>query len=486
MSLATAPVTRVGGVEVPAAWIARRRWSYAALIYTILILCAILFMGPLLMAMLSSLKVDPSESPPRIYFEELRPRNLAAAWNLGVQGSGNPWTGGLNPGSSVPYSASFLVPESVLAAGTTPAMLAVNIPRLRPAAGALVLGDFVYASDYAQIKDLNVASTEATKLSDGKNATRVTYSWRIEYPKDAKNVDDASKPAPKIERTPMSLEAERGYLFETASLEPSRRENAQAATTEFPYAYPKILSYINAVPGFGNYLMRNYFRVFDEARSQTTGQSLFLRWIGNSFFLVILKTISTLIFASMAGYAMARLEFPGKNVLFLAVLFVMTVPNQVLFISNYLVLKDMGFLNTVWGVWLVGFVGAGQVFFMKQFFETLPKELEEAAKIDGATPFVTFWRVIMPLALPALGALTILTAQGTWNEYFWAFIVLTSPQDNFTLPIGLNTFQRLYGAAGDTGLILAGAIVSAIPVIILFSVFQRYFVASAATSGGKE
>ena len=168
-------------------------------------------------------------------------------------------------------------------------------------------------------------------------------------------------------------------------------------------------------------------------------------------------------------------------------LFVMTVPNQVLFISNYLVLRDLGLLNSFLGVWLVlPFIGAGQVFFMKQFFETLPKELEEAAKIDGATPFETFWKIILPLAAPALGALTILTAQGTWNQYFWALIVLTSPQDNFTLPIGLNSFNRIYGPAGDYGLILAGAIVSAVPVIVLFSVFQRYFVASAATSGGKE
>ena len=102
-------------------------------------------------------------------------------------------------------------------------------------------------------------------------------------------------------------------------------------------------------------------------------------------------------------------------------------------------------LNTVWGLTISGIVVAGQVFFMKQFFETLPKELEEAAKIDGATPFQTFMRVIVPVTGPALGALTITSAQGTWNEYFWALIVLQSPQDNFTLPIGLNSFNRLSG-----------------------------------------
>jgi multiple sugar transport system permease protein len=473
--------------DVPEAWVMRRRWSYVALIYTVLIFFAVLFMGPLLLAAISSLKVDPLEYPPRLNFEELRPRNWAAAWTLGSQGSGNPWTGGLTPGRSVNYEASYVVPVSTLAANATPAPLSVTIPRLRPAAGALALGDFVYAADYAQVQDLRVSNVSAARMPDGKPAQRVTYTWRIAYPQDAQNADDPSQPAPRVERVPMTLESARGYIFVGATLDPSRLENVQAATQDFPYAYPSIQSYINAVPGFSNYVFRNYFRIFQEARSQTTGEPLFLRWMLNSFILVVLRTISTLVFASMAGYALARLNFIGKGWLFLLILFVMTVPNQVLFISNYLVLRDLGLLNNIIGVWLVlPFVAAGQVFFMKQFFETLPKELEESATIDGASPFQTFWRVILPLTTPALGALTILTAQGTWNEYFWALIVLTSPQDNFNLPIGLNSFNRIYGPAGDYGLILAGAIVSAIPVIILFSVFQRYFVSSAVTSGGKE
>lgn len=478
---------RVGGKEVTPAWVMRRRWSYAGLIYATLIFFAIFFMGPLLMAALSSLKVDPLEYPPRVYFEELRPRNWAAAWSLGTQGSGNPWTGGLEPGKSVNFAADYIVPETVLAAGATAAPLAVIVPRLRPGAGALALGNFVYAADYAVVTGLKVASVSATQMPDGKPAQRVRYEWQIGYPSDAKNLDDAKQPAPLIGRVPMTLEAPSGYIFADSTLDPSRREIPQAATADFPYSYAKIQSFINVTPGFTNYLFRNYFRIFEEARSQTTGRPFFLQWMLNSALLVIINTLGTLVFASMAGYAMARLDYRFKGALFLLVLFVMTVPNQVLFISNYLVLRDLGLLNNIIGVWLVmPFVAAGQVFFMKQFFETLPKELEEAAKIDGATPFQTFYKVILPLTTPALGALTILTAQGTWNQYFWALIVLTSPQDNFTLPIGLNSFNRIYGPAGDYGLILAGAIVSAIPVIVLFSVFQRYFVASAATSGGKE
>jgi multiple sugar transport system permease protein len=481
----TAPTA---GTKTPD-WVMRRRWSYAALIYTLLIFFAIIFMGPLLMAALSSLKTDPLEYPPRLYFEQLRPRNWFAAWQLGSAGSGNPLIGGIKPGAVINYEASYIAPQSVLATGATPAPLSVTVPRLRPGAGALALGSsFVYAADYVQVQDLQVVSVAPATMPDGANGQRVTYSWKLVYPADAKNLDDSTKPAPLVERTPMTLEAERGYLFQTSTLDPSRFENPQAATTEIPYSYAKIQSFVNAVPGFLTYTFRNYFRINEEARSQATGRGLFGQWILNTLILVLLKTASTLVFASMAGYALARLQFPGKNWLFLLILFVMTVPNQVLFISNYLVLRDLGLLNQIVGVWLVlPFVGAAQVFFMKQFFETLPRELEEAARIDGASAAQTFWRVIMPLAGPALGALTILTAQGTWNEYFWALVVLTSPQDNFTLPIGLNTFNKIYGnSAGDYGLILAGAIVSAIPVIIMFVVFQRYFVASAASSGGKE
>ena len=478
---------QVGGKEVTPAWVMRRRWSYAGLIYATLIFFAIFFMGPLLMAALSSLKVDPLEYPPRINFEEMRPRNWAAAWSLGTQGSGNPWTGGLEPGKSINFTAEYLVPAVTLAAGATPAPLSVIVLRLRPGAGALALGDFVYAADYATVTNLKVSSVTNAQMFNGDPAQRVRYEWRIAYPKDAKNINDPAKPAPVIARVPMTLEAPSGYVFASSTLDPSRREIPQAATSDFPYPYAKIQSFINVAPGMATYVFRNYFRIFEEARSQTTGRPLFLQWMLNSALLVIINTLGTLVFASMAGYAMARLDYRFKGALFLLVLFVMTVPNQVLFISNYLVLRDLGLLNNIIGVWLVlPFVAAGQVFFMKQFFETLPKELEEAAKIDGATPFQTFYKVILPLTTPALGALTILTAQGTWNQYFWALIVLTSPQDNFTLPIGLNSFNRIYGPAGDYGLILAGAIVSAIPVIVLFSVFQRYFVASAATSGGKE
>jgi multiple sugar transport system permease protein len=205
----------------------------------------------------------------------------------------------------------------------------------------------------------------------------------------------------------------------------------------------------------------------------------------------------------MAGYALARLRFRGRGTIFLLVLFAQMIPLQVLFISNYLVLRDGlisvngfalstlwgqpgGMLNSLTGLVFVTALNAGAVFIMKQFFESIPREVEEAAMIDGASHWRRYWSVVLPMARPALGALTILTFQGAWNDFFWPFIVLTSPEQIKTLPIGLLSFRYTYGAIGDWGLILAGAVMSAIPVIILFVVFQRYFLEGVSFGGGKE
>jgi multiple sugar transport system permease protein len=135
---------------------------------------------------------------------------------------------------------------------------------------------------------------------------------------------------------------------------------------------------------------------------------------------------------------------------------------------------------------LSGLVGAGAVFIMKQFFESIPREIEEAAMIDGTNQWQRFSRVVLPMARPALGALTILTFQGAWNDFFWPLVVLTTPEDIKTLPIGLLTFRNVYGTTGDWGLILAGAVMSALPIIVLFVVFQRYFLEGVSYGGSKE
>lgn len=463
-------------------WLARRRWARAGWVYLALIVFSIVFMGPLLIGTLSSLKTNPLEYPPRLNFEQVRPRNWAAAWGLGSAGGGDPWFGGLAPGASFPFSVSYLVPE-----GQAPQPPQIAIARRRPGGGSGALRPIDFAADYARIENLRQTALEPATLPDGRPGRRVSYEFRVVYPQDAPNVTDPNRPPPRVDRLPLDLTVPQNQVFASATLDPSRLER-----------FGEVQSWDNVTAGVIGYVFRNYVRAFDETRSFTTGASLFLAWVGNSFLLVILKVASSLLFCSMAGYALARLQFPGRTALFLFIIFTMTIPAQVTFISNYLVLRDGIFglsrlwgqstlLNSIIGLWLVQpWIAQASVFLMRQFFETLPREIEEAAKIDGATIWQTFWRVIMPLAAPALGALTITSAQGAWNEYFWALVVLQTPTDNFTLPIGLNSFQRTYGAAGDYGLILAGAVLSAIPVIVLFIVFQRYFVQGVAFTGGKE
>jgi multiple sugar transport system permease protein len=463
-------------------WLARRRWARAGLIYFLLILFSFVFMGPLVLGFVSSLKTDPLEYPPRLAFEQVNPRNWTSAWRLGVAGAGDGLLGGFAPGADLRLRLAYVVPDGQAAEAPR-----LTVPRRRPGAGLGVVLQQDYAADYAVVSPAREVARIPATTAGGQPAQKVTYEFTVTYPADAKNATDPSQPAPRLDRVPLDVEVPSGQVYSSGTLDPSRFERRG-----------RVQSWDNLAPGAIGYVFRNYVRAFTESRSVTTGQGLFLRWVLNSFLLVGLKIASTIVLASMAGYALARLRFPGRTQLFLFIIFTMTIPAQVTFISNYLVLKDgiWGFsrlwgqatlLNSVIGVWFVtGIVGAAAVFLMKQFFETLPRELEEAAKIDGASILQTFTRVMLPLAGPALGALTITTAQGAWNEYFWALVVLTTPVDNYTLPIGLSSFNKQYGQVGDYGLILAGAILSAIPVIILFIVFQKYFVQGVAYSGGKE
>jgi len=277
---------------------------------------------------------------------------------------------------------------------------------------------------------------------------------------------------PLLERTPLQVDVQRGQSFASTTLPPSDIQN-----------FSRSYAFRNITPGVLGYTFNNYRRAFRETNVVETGQSLFLRWTLNSFLIAALKVVSSVVLASLAGYALARLRFPGRSLIFLAVLFVQMVPTQVTLVSNYLVLKNLGLLN-IWGLWVSGLVGAGGVFLMKQFFEGLPKELEEAASIDGASPFTTFWRVMLPQAGPALIALTITTFQGAWNDFFWPLVILRD-QSSFTLTVGLSNFRELYGGQGDYALILAGAVLSAIPVIVVFVVFQRYFVSGGTDAAVK-
>jgi len=155
-------------------------------------------------------------------------------------------------------------------------------------------------------------------------------------------------------------------------------------------------------------------------------------------------------------------------------IFSMTIPGQVTFISNYEIFNALGILNTPWAV-ITMLVASGQVLIMKQFFEKFPRELEEAAIVDGASPLAILVHVFLPLAKPALASIIILGFQGAWNDFFWPMVVLTSPADVYTLPVGLLSLRNAYGVAGDWSLILAGSFLTTIPVLVVFIIFQRHF-----------
>ncbi|WP_413252901.1 carbohydrate ABC transporter permease [Streptomyces brevispora] len=212
----------------------------------------------------------------------------------------------------------------------------------------------------------------------------------------------------------------------------------------------------------------------------------FLRWLGNSALVAVLVTAGRVLFDSMAGYALARLRFRGRSVLLGFVIAVMAVPGVALLIPKFLVLNTFGIFDTYTGMILPLLVDAAGIFIMKQFFESVPREVEEAARVDGAGVFRIFWSVVLPMARPALITLTILSFQGSWNE-FTHFLVSTQSGQYETLTTGLARFVS-GGLGGGTQypLKLAAALLSTIPVAALFFCFQRYFVSGANAGAVKE
>ena len=173
----------------------------------------------------------------------------------------------------------------------------------------------------------------------------------------------------------------------------------------------------------------------------------------NSTFLAIVITITNLVLGSIAGYAFARLRFPGRELLFLVVLATLMIPDQLRLVPVYLLMNGAGLtrgLGQYVAVIVVLAISGTSIFLMRQFFISMPKELEEAARIDGAGFFTTFTKVMLPLAGPAIAAVTILTFQGTWNGFFWPVVFLTRPE-HYTLPIGLYFFRTAGGLSPTTG-----------------------------------
>ena len=206
------------------------------------------------------------------------------------------------------------------------------------------------------------------------------------------------------------------------------------------------------------------------------GQQDFPLWFANSAFVAVSVTAGRVLFDSMAGYALARLRFRGRGAVFTAVIAVMAVPSVVLMIPKFLVLNEFGLYNTYSGMIVPLIADAAGVFIMKQFFESIPRSVEEAARIDGAGVVRTFWSVVLPMARPALITLTVLSFQGSWNELSHFIVSRQSPQLN-TLTSGVATLvSGQLGKGNQYPLKLSAALLMTIPVALVFFLFQRHIV----------
>ncbi|MBK8023218.1 MAG: carbohydrate ABC transporter permease [Chloroflexi bacterium] len=207
------------------------------------------------------------------------------------------------------------------------------------------------------------------------------------------------------------------------------------------------------------------------------------RWLFNTAFIALTIMLLRLLFDSLAGYALARIKFPGNRLMFTIILGTMMIPGVVLLIPRFIILKQLGMLNAYQGIIIPLMADAFGIFLMKQFFESIPNEIEEAGQVDGANRLVMFFRIILPMATPALTALAIFSFQGIWNNFLDVLIVLGGNQNLWTLPLGLS-FLR--GSSGETLIwneFLAGSVITTLPMAIIFFAFQRYFVEGVNYSG---
>ncbi len=208
------------------------------------------------------------------------------------------------------------------------------------------------------------------------------------------------------------------------------------------------------------------------------------RWTLNSIIITTCVTIGRVGLASMAGYSLARLTFPGRKLVLGLILGVMMVPGVVLLIPRFLILKELDIRNTYMGMIFPLLVDCAAIYLMKQNFEALPISVEEAARIDGASTFRIFRSIVLPMARPSLIAVTVLSVQGAWNE-FTMFLVATDKPELKTLTLGLAQFQGGLGSGSNFPLLLGAALLTTIPIIIVFFTFQRYFTGDASAGSDK-
>ncbi len=272
------------------------------------------------------------------------------------------------------------------------------------------------------------------------------------------------------------------YVYMVGSSFKTRREFAENKRCLVPprYQLSERLKHVRGQPSAvdavgGDWpLWRNYVDAVRYGRVD--------RFLANSAIYAVIITCVQLFFNVLAAYAFARMEFAGKNVLFGVLLSTMMVPPAVLLIPRFLVLRQLGLIDTVWGVLVPGFAGAFGIFLLRQFFLNIPIELEHAARIDGCGTWGILWHVIVPLSKPALITLGLFTFMGAWNMFEWPLIVLSN-QDYYPLTVGLSLFRSETRA--DWPRIFAASVMGSFPLILLFLAAQKHLVGGISLSGMK-
>jgi multiple sugar transport system permease protein len=228
-----------------------------------------------------------------------------------------------------------------------------------------------------------------------------------------------------------------------------------------------------------NWLTQNWERVWNTDFGQG---ATFPRWLFNTAFLSVAIGLAQVVACSMAAYAFARLRFPGRDAVFNFMLGTMMIPGAVTLIPAFVLMSKLRLLNTYWSLLLPGLVSAGAIFILTQFLKSIPRDLEEAAVIDGASQFQIYKDVVIPLARPALLTVFILQFQAMWNNFLTPLLYLNSP-NMWVLNVALATFRQQYQA--QYNLVLVGAMFNAIPVLILFFIFSKYYIEGVAYAGVK-
>ncbi|MFY0680725.1 MAG: carbohydrate ABC transporter permease [Thalassovita sp.] len=220
--------------------------------------------------------------------------------------------------------------------------------------------------------------------------------------------------------------------------------------------------------------IENYTYVLEDGR--------FYWWFVNSIIIATITTISNLLFDSLVGYTLCKFRFPGRQIVFIAILSTLMIPTEMLVIPWYLMSQSLGWLDSYWGIMFPGLMTAFGTFLMKQFFESVPDDFIEAARIDGLNEFQIWWTVAMPLVKPALAALAIFVFLGNWTAFLWPLIV-TNSVEMYTIPVGLSGFGDEADVAWE--LIMTGAAISTIPTLVVFLIFQRFIIRGVVMAGLK-